>query len=445
MFNNMSISKKWITVILSIGVLSLLCVLTLVLGINLLKSDLLKIIEILEVGLSPIQIEAIRSSMEQEIFIANLTVVIAALMFCTAVGIVWVLSRKMRKSILRPIQQIKDDLKGLSEGNLNTTIEYDGKDELGELATHLRQVIKILGCQIKEIDMLMGEMAKGNFNIMVSDTFTGDFRSIKISIEKFIENISINIKPIEEMATQLTISSETVASGAGEVAKAATEQTSIIQEFASSIEEMMQMITQNVACVQKEIGVIEQVGLKANQGKHLINNMKESTEAVTHSSQAIVSVVKSIDEIASQTNLLALNAAIEAARAGESGRGFAVVASEIRELANRTIEIVSEVEKIVQSNVEKVYDNKKTAEYTAISFDEILQVIGEVEIVINSQIESSKQERKTMNELVEGTKQLTNITERNSGAAQEGAAISEMLTEEAKHLQDILKYFNLRK
>lgn len=207
----------------------------------------------------------------------------------------------------------------------------------------------------------------------------------------------------------------------------------------------MQMITQNVACVQKEIGVIEQVGLKANQGKHLINNMKESTEAVTHSSQAIVSVVKSIDEIASQTNLLALNAAIEAARAGESGRGFAVVASEIRELANRTIEIVSEVEKIVQSNVEKVYDNKKIAEYTAISFDEILQVIGEVEIVINSQIESSKQERKTMNELVEGTKQLTNITERNSGAAQEGAAISEMLTEEAKHLQDILKYFNLRK
>lgn len=79
----------------------------------------------------------------------------------------------------------------------------------------------------------------------------------------------------------------------------------------------------------------------------MLQNSLGEMAALEEHVMGIAQFLKEIAGVASQTNLLALNATIEAARAGDAGRGFAVVAAEVKELSNRSSEMVERITGIV--------------------------------------------------------------------------------------------------
>jgi len=95
---------------------------------------------------------------------------------------------------------------------------------------------------------------------------------------------------------------------------------------------------------------IEQMEVEFKQSATYVDTSLDRITALKEGSQDIVSMTKSIEQIANQTNLLALNASIEAARAGEHGKGFAVVATEVRTLAENAKQLSSQINVLIHEN-----------------------------------------------------------------------------------------------
>lgn len=368
------------------------------------------------------------------IFIILVTLVLSILL-----GII------VSRSISKPIVACSDRLKLLAEGDLHSPVpETDATDEAGTMLTCMKVTTTAIQLIIEDIDRGLGELADGNLNINSTADFKGDYIEIKKSIDKIITSLNDTLSQINVSSEQVSSGSDQVSIGAQALSQGATEQASSVEELAATINDISRHIQVNAESAKEANAKMNSVSEEVGQCNGQMQDMTAAMSDISHKSNEIGKIIKTIEDIAFQTNILALNAAVEAARAGSAGKGFAVVADEVRNLASKSADAAKDTTALIESTITAVSKGTLLSDATA---ETLKTVVGSTRLVtnsINGIAASSAEQADAISQVTMGVDQISAVVQTNSATAEESAAASEELTGQATLLKELVGRFRLK-
>lgn len=348
------------------------------------------------------------------------------------------------RRVVKPILRITEETKPLQDGRLDLNLSYNANDEIGDLARTLRHSLEQTSQYIQDINHIMDQVSKGNFNVSASVPFIGDFRSISDSIDSFTASLSSVISKIHEVEYKVFGHARSLSDGSQALAQGAVQQASAVEELSSTLDELSKSAKQNIKMASDMRNNAhltgDQVNLSSQQMELLISAMMD----IRTTSRQIEEIISTIENISFQTNILALNAAVEASRAGEAGKGFAVVAEEVRNLAGQSDQAAKATKELIENSVHAAERGNKIVEEVSESLQKTLKLVTESNQAIDEFADAVHEEATAISQVAEGIGQISNVVQTNSANSEESAAVSTELFEQVNLLKNQTNDFQLK-
>ncbi|WP_036948583.1 methyl-accepting chemotaxis protein [Pseudobutyrivibrio ruminis] len=316
----------------------------------------------------------------------------------------------------KPILEVNKTIAQLSDGYFIKVDKYtDRTDEFGDMVNNTNGLID-------RLSNIVGQIKNSS------------------------ENVATSSDDLSDMASQIADTTETVANSVQNIASGAVQQADDIQSAA----EGTSRITEAVGSVQDSTVEMTELAKRMKMAsetstasldslKHSSSDMTVKIEEISSRISSTQNAVSNINErvegisgIASQTNLLSLNASIEAARAGEMGKGFAVVAEEIRQLADDSDTLASEIrtemdallqeaEQAVKAATLVMEGNVEQQKAIASTFESVQGMLADIETTVQAVAKISKE----ADTCVDSNSSVSNAMHSLSAISEENAAASE--------------------
>lgn len=350
------------------------------------------------------------------------------------------------KSIAGPLNEIERAAKEMSEGSLEVTINYESRDEMGNLAASMRVLCGGIKDIVEDIGELLAKLAGGDFTARSKchDKYIGDYTPILKSIRQMRDSLNETMTQINQSADQVADGSNQVSAGSQALSQGATEQASSVEELAATISEISQQVKKTAQNALEARDQTAQAGNEVASCNRQMQEMIEAMEEIRNSSNEIGKIINTIENIAFQTNILALNAAVEAARAGAAGKGFAVVADEVRSLASKSADASKNTSSLITGSIQAVEKGTKIANDTAQSLKRVVEGTQTVSETVDKITDAANDQATSIAQVTQGVDQISSVVQTNSATAEESAAASEELSGQAQLLKGLVSRFKLK-
>jgi methyl-accepting chemotaxis protein len=332
----------------------------------------------------------------------------------------------IQRSITRPLSLFMQFVGRVGQGDLTQQAKISSRDELGELALSLDQMV--LG--LKDV--------------------AGQTR--------------LATENLNSAAAEILASTQQQAAGTGEQAAAIQQTTTTMEEVTQSGAQISERAKQ-VAASAEATSAASHTGLMAVENTNRnMESIREQAEAVAENvvslsekTQAIGEIISTVNDLAEQSHLLALNASIEAAAAGEHGRSFSVIASEVKNLADQSREatvqvrsILSEIQKGINSSVmlteeavKRVESGKQQAEVADRTIRAMTESIQQSVQAFQQIVAGSNQQQIGFTQVMQAVRDIGQASQQSASSTRQLEKAAVNLTALAQQLQKAVERYKI--